>query len=94
MERIGVRLKRLRTKCGLSQTMTANFLNVPPTTYRDWENGKNITGEPYLKLADLFGVSLVEIITGESMKNSDLIRELDELQEHIKIIRKIALALD
>lgn len=39
----------------------ARRIGVPETTYRDWEYGNAIQGEPYPRIAKAFGISLDEL---------------------------------
>ena len=75
MEKLGDRLKRLRSENGLSVKQVADFLAIAPSTYREWENGRQIRGEPYGQLAKVFKVEVGELITGKrsySLEDSDL----------------------
>lgn len=93
MESFSSRLKKLRLRKHLSQKEVAFEIGVPPSTYRDWEYGKKIVGEPYVELAEAFGVSLSELLTGKEVDKSELLRSVDELDRMIKIIQKIAHSL-
>lgn len=62
----GERLRVLREKRGLTLKGTANLVGVPISTYREWEYGRKILGEPYLKLAEVFEVSLNELFGAKS----------------------------
>lgn len=46
----------------------AQKIEVPVSTYRDWEYGRAIQGAPYVKIANVFGISLFELLTGEKPK--------------------------
>lgn len=94
MKLIGERLQNLRLRKNLSLKQVAEMLQVPTSTYRDWEYGKAIQGEPYVKLAEALEVSLFELLTGESPKQRELIDEIEKLENSVKNIRKIVLALD
>ncbi len=92
MSDLGIRLKNLREKRKLGLTKIAKFVGVSPSTYRDWEYGREIKGEPYMKLAEIFNVSLTYLLTGEESDNGPA--ELDKLEEllqtallHVKSIR-------
>jgi transcriptional regulator with XRE-family HTH domain len=93
VEGIGNRLKRLRLKCGLSQKEIAIRIGISGSTYRDWEYGNQIMGEPYSRLAEVFGVTLTEILSGDPSKDSGLLKVADELEIIVKSIRKIASTL-
>ena len=65
-EKIGKFIRELRTKKRLSQKDLANQLGVTVAAVSKWENGKNIPDISNLKaIAELFEVSLTEIINGE-----------------------------
>lgn len=87
MEKISSRLRRLRNRRGLSQKEIAAQIGVPQSTYRDWEYGKKIVGEPYVDLARVFEVSLAELLTGKEVKVSELSLRLTELEELVRTIR-------
>ena len=63
-------------------------LNVPVTTYREWEKGRQIKGEPYARIAELFKVTLGEILTGTRSDISEVIAELDRVQSSLDEIKK------
>lgn len=87
METIGKRLKRLRLQKELSVAKIASHLGVSESTYRDWEHGRSIQGEPYVKLAEVLGVGAFELITGEPSDRAWIIAELDQLDAVIKRLR-------
>ncbi len=64
-ERLGDRLRRLRIARGPTIEGVARRLNISSSTYREWENARAIRGEPYVKIRDLFQVSLEELLTGK-----------------------------
>lgn len=79
-EKIGARLRRLRVGRSLSTIEVASRLGVAPSTYREWENGRAIRGEPYEKLALILGASLQEVLLGERFKSSEALRVMDEVE--------------
>lgn len=81
MREFGKRLKYLRLKKNLSIKEIAITLNVSPSTYRDWEYGREIKGEPYIKLAEIFEVSLKYLLTG---KYDSLEKDLLLIEETIR----------
>lgn len=84
MNTFGKRLKALREQKNLTLKEVADALKVSGSTYREWENGRSILGEPYLSLAQILGVSLTELMTGEK---PTVEKELTLIEEHIKNIR-------
>ncbi len=65
MQTFSERLKELRMKKNLSIREVATTLKVSHSTYRAWEMGVQIRGEPYEKLAEILNVSLNELMTGK-----------------------------
>ena len=88
---ISEQLKKFRNKANLSAAECAESIGVSPSTYRDWENGRSISGEPYTKVAKVFGISLSELFGLNERELSIELRELDialkRASNHIKKIR-------
>ena len=75
------RLKQRRIDLGLTSQFMASQIGVSPSTYFEWENGRQVRGEQYYEpLARILQMSLSELIIG---KNAQV-----ELNEHIKIIEE------
>lgn len=74
----GQRLKELREKANLSVNEVATKVEIPISTYRDWENGVKILGNElvYVKLANLFEVSLYELLSGEKVSTQVILDEI------------------
>ncbi len=94
METMGQRLKRLRVKKGLSLKQVAEQLNISASTYRDWEYGKAIQGEPYMDLAKVLNIGIVELMTGSRSQNQDLIRAIQSLDKIVSDVKAIALSME
>jgi transcriptional regulator with XRE-family HTH domain len=56
-----LRLKKFRVSSSLSQREAARRIGVSESTYRAWEYGNAIQGEPYPQIAKSFGISLDEL---------------------------------
>ena len=67
----------------------AAHIGVAESTYRDWENGRSIQGEPYLKIAEILDISISELL-GVDRKAvvSEFLMEVELLDKHVKNIRK------
>lgn len=85
MESLGKRLMRLRTNKNLSQAELARLIGVSSSTYREWELGRDIQGEPYMKLSEILEVSLTELLTG---KIATFEEHLLRIEESVKSIRR------
>jgi transcriptional regulator with XRE-family HTH domain len=87
METLAKRLKRLRTEKDMSAQQVADLAMIPVTTYREWENGRQILGEPYEKLAAALDVSLFVLMTGREPKQADLFIKLEQVEKTLSELR-------
>ena len=83
-ESMAERLKRLRMAKGFKVEEFAQKLNVPVTTYRDWEKGRSIQGQPYIEIAKVLEVPLGSVLgvpelVSPALRKRWLIGELEEL---------------
>lgn len=86
--KIGQKLQMLRQQKQLSVKQVAVALGVAQSTYRDWEYGRAIRGEPYSQLAEIFGVSLSELLNDPiSGDRSALLQKLRQMEQLIQDIR-------
>lgn len=83
------RLKHLREKQGVSPTQMAKELKVSLSTYRDWEYGRKITGEPYLKIASVLGVGLNELLGNDTKHYKDIKETLHQIKISLKKLENI-----
>jgi transcriptional regulator with XRE-family HTH domain len=86
MTAIGIRLKELRVKNHLSVAEVAKEIGVSASTYREWEYGRSISGEPYDRLAKVFKVSLSEIILGTRPPLQERLDFIKSLIEDVQAI--------
>ncbi|RYZ83441.1 MAG: XRE family transcriptional regulator [Proteobacteria bacterium] len=93
VESFGARLKKLRLKTGLSQKDVAAQAGISASTYRDWEYGKKIMGEPYVNLALALNVSITELFTDKKLVAANIHQELREVERLVESIRKTVAAL-
>ena len=80
----GPRLKNLRFEKGYSVKEVARRLGIAESTYRDWEYGMKIKGEPYVKLAELYEVSLTWLLTGKRDPIEEELKEMHQLLQKIR----------
>ena len=91
--KISTRLRNLRNEKGLTLREVGAIAEVPTSTYRDWEYGKAITGEPYAKLAEYYGVSLSYLILGTEKQPLEIVELILEAKRCLELAVKIARAL-
>lgn len=79
------RLKNLRIQLGLTQKDIAEMLNLPQTTYRNYEQDcREPTATTLKRLADFYGVSCDYLLGFESEKKSP-----EEAEEETEILNSI-----
>lgn len=70
--KIGGFISSLRKERNLTQTKLAEKLFVSEKTISKWENGKGIAdANSLLKMSEIFGVSINELLNGEKLEQSD-----------------------
>lgn len=88
-------LKQLRKKKGITQSEAANEFGVPLSTYRNWEQLKNMPRDnaTLKKISDYFDVSM-EALFGYDLVNlgafSDLPEEQNAKMKYVPLIAEIA----
>lgn len=80
------RLRELRQARRLTQKETAKLVGVPQSSYRQWEYGQAITGEPYPQLAKAFNISLDTLFNIET-NEKNLERDLDLIVSIVQNIK-------
>ena len=88
---ISEKMKKRRIQLNLRPKDIAKKVGVAESTYRDWENGRKIQGEPYTLIADALEISVLELLGIETTKFHQLMLEISELERHVKNIRKIVM---
>lgn len=98
---IGLKIRNIRMKKGYSQEYMAEFLNISQKTYSHLENEKTKIHLGRLsKIAEVFDLSLVEILAPDSPLNNanfdsaqwlntlhSFNVQLEELREEIRLLR-------
>jgi transcriptional regulator with XRE-family HTH domain len=65
---ISEKMKKYRISLNLKANEAAQRIGVAESTYRDWENGRKIQGEPYQLIADALDISILELLGIETTK--------------------------
>ncbi|MBK8201498.1 MAG: helix-turn-helix transcriptional regulator [Bdellovibrionales bacterium] len=87
-EPLSSRLKRLRQAKGINVKEMASLLGVSVSTYRDWEYGRSIEGEPYPKMAEILSVSLYELLTGRRPLPDQVSKEITRYEQALAALKK------
>jgi transcriptional regulator with XRE-family HTH domain len=93
MEPFHIKLKRLRKEKGLSMKALSQKIGVPASTYRDWEYGASVLGQPYIKIAEALDVSLHQLLGNERPKNESLLKLIARLESITQELKKEVLPL-
>jgi transcriptional regulator with XRE-family HTH domain len=81
-------MRRRRIELRKKPSEIALIVGVSESTYRDWENGRKIQGEPYKLIAKALDLSVSELLELESPSQEYIKKELSEIENHVKNIRK------
>ncbi len=87
-ESFSARLRKLRIAKGIKVKEMALQLGVSISTYRDWEYGRAIKGEPYAKMAEILSVSLVELLIGHKTVPDQLMEEVLKCEQALDSLKK------
>jgi transcriptional regulator with XRE-family HTH domain len=87
MENFHARLKRLRERRGLTMKEMAKAVGVPESTYREWEYGRAIQGEPYIAIASVLEVTLQELLSGKKPNRVKVLEKIDQIEGHLRELR-------
>ena len=68
MKQFYQRLKSASLEREMSIEEASRKIGVAGSTLRDWEQGRKILGEPYLKIAKVYEVPVYWLLTGEELK--------------------------
>lgn len=94
METFADRLKKLRIQKNLSPKQMSTMTAIPLSTYREWEAGRQIKGQPYVKIAQALNVSLYELLTGECAQIHEAIEIVEKLEIDLKKLKGVLQSLN
>ena len=90
-KQLGLKIKRLRRKQGLTQEQFAEKIEIAPRTLCGIENGENfLTADTLEKILDVLNVSSSELFALEHIKSQeDLVNEIITDVQNLKDQQKI-----
>lgn len=86
-KQLGARLKNFRLRAGFSAEEVSRKVGVASTTYREWENGRAISGEPYEKLARVLGVTVYQLLGIQEINLHEIANELEKIEKLIQNLK-------
>ncbi len=87
-EPIAKRLKKYREQSNLTIKEAAKLIGIPETTYREWEYGRAIRGEPYVKIARAFHITLDELFGTQKTSTDAVEKEIDKIVEELSQLKQ------
>jgi transcriptional regulator with XRE-family HTH domain len=84
---LGKRLRAARRAKNLTIEEVASAIGVAPSTYREWEAGRAISGNPYAQLATVLEVGVYHILGIEDKAKDSLSSCLLELEKSIQRLK-------
>lgn len=81
------RMRELRLEKNMTLKETAFLLEVPVSTYRDWEYGRKVPADIISKLAEIFDVPISIFSMKGPTSTVELKRAAVLLEEALKIVR-------
>lgn len=91
---VGQLMKQARMIKKLSAKEVAQQLEIAESTYRDWENGRKIQGEPYLDISRVLDIPLGELIGAEQREAvKQLKSDVELLDGQVKKIKNSVYSL-
>lgn len=85
---IGQKMKSRREQLNLKVKHVAKEIGVSESTYRDWENGRKIQGEPYILISKALKMNVVDLLSIESDSFLDVQTQLNFIEECVNNIRE------
>lgn len=85
--KLAQKIQQLRLERKMTLKETAKLLEVPVSTYRDWEYGRKMPADAILKLAEAFNVPMTIFAKNEASNRADLRKAIDLIEEALRIVR-------
>lgn len=83
-------LKKRRLALNKKPSQIALKIGVAESTYRDWENGRRIQGEPYKKIAEALEMNILDLLGIKQEGRRYVEEQLERMESCIKNIRENA----
>ena len=82
-------LSKRRKELGRKPSEIAKKIGVSESTYREWENGRRIQGEPYKRISEALEINILTLLEVESVEHSFMQKELKKIEKSVRNIRLI-----
>lgn len=86
-EPLNKRLERLRRERGLTAKAMAKLIEVPESTYREWEYGRGLKLPPFQLISQVLAISVTELVTGAQPDWQKHLEDLATTEKHLHEMR-------
>lgn len=86
---VGAKISNRRKDLGYSVKKVASEIGISESTYRDWENGRKISGEPYEKIAKALNMPILELVTNQGIRITEIEKEIKNLINSVNNIEQM-----
>lgn len=81
------RLERIRKEKNLTAKAMAQLINVPESTYREWEKGRGMKHPPFKKISHVLAISVTELVVGEKPDLQDVLDRIIGIEKMVADLR-------
>jgi transcriptional regulator with XRE-family HTH domain len=81
------RLERIRQEKKLTAKAMAELIDVPESTYREWEKGRGMKQPPFKKISQVLAISVTELVIGEKPEWQDVLERITEIEVRMTELR-------
>jgi transcriptional regulator with XRE-family HTH domain len=85
---LGQQLKEMRKNRGWSIVETAEKIQVPVSSYRGWEEGRRFPVEMLWRLAEIYGISISQLLGQRRLSNQELAQAMTCFEEGMIHLRR------
>lgn len=81
------RLERIRRERKLTAKAMAELIEVPESTYREWEKGRGMKQPPFKKISQVLAISVTELVIGEKPEWHDVLERITMIERVVAELR-------
>lgn len=81
------RLERIRRERKLTAKAMAELIEVPESTYREWEKGRGMRQPPFKKISQVLAISVTELVIGEKPEWHDVLERIMDVERTVAALR-------
>lgn len=81
------RLEKIRREKKLTAKAMAELIDVPESTYREWEKGRGMKLPPFQKISQVLAISVTELVIGEKPEWQDVLERIKDIETNVAELR-------